>query len=138
MRHCKHAALVKTVIGKFNFQVLVCFQTDRAKHVVGAAETLKKFTILYPLLNHKSKFNIPNEIAIYKAIVCTTMLYACPVWVESACALRYINKLQTIQSKYLKFVLNLLRNYPTCIFHRITKTPIIKEQISISYNLRCS
>jgi len=91
-------------------------------------KALKRLAALYPLLNRKSKLNVSNKLTVYKAVIRSTLLYACPVWY--GCAETHINKLQIIQNKCIKLICNLPRNYPTNCLHRLVNLPTIKEQIS--------
>lgn len=90
-------------------------------------KSLKHLAVLYPLLNRKSKLNIPNKMLIYKAIIRSTLLYACPVWGD--CAASHINKLQLIQNKSLKLIYSLPSRHSTYDLHKIANLPTIKAQI---------
>lgn len=99
------------------------------KHIdLSVEKALKLIAVLYPLLNWKSKLNTSNKLSVYKAIIRSTLLYACPVW--NGCAETHIKKLQMIQNKCFKIICNLPRSYPTHSLHRLVNLPTIKEQIS--------
>lgn len=99
------------------------------KHIdLTVDKSLRHFAALYPLLNRKSKLNVDNKTTIYKAIIRSTLLYACPVWGE--CAKSHISKLQTIQNKCLKVIFDLPSRYPTYDLHKIANIPTIQVQIA--------
>lgn len=106
------------------------------KHVdLTVDKALKLLAMLYPLLNHKSKLNQTNKLTVFKAIIRSTLLYACPVWND--CAEVHLNKLQLIQNKCLKIIFNLPRNHPTHDLHRIAKVATIKDHVNkITQNFR--
>lgn len=98
-------------------------------------KALKFLGALYPLLNRKSRLNTTNKIRIYRAIIQSIMLNACPVW--GSCAKHHIDKLQIIQNKCLKLILNLPPRHETNDLHRLTSVPTISQQISkINLNFR--
>lgn len=90
-------------------------------------KSLRLFGSLYPLLNKRSRLNTHNKMLIYKAIIRSTLLYACPVWGE--CAPSHINKLQIIQNKCLKLIYGLPVTYPTYDLHKIANIMTIRDQI---------
>lgn len=98
-------------------------------------KALKNFGALYPLLNKRSKLNTINKIRVFRAIIQSVLLAACPVW--GNCALSHVQKLQVIQNKCLKTILNLPRRHETSDLHRLASIPTITEQIfKITQNLR--
>lgn len=106
------------------------------KHTNLAAEkALKYIGILFPLINRKSKLNTFNKILLYRIVFQSILLYACPVWVS--CAQCHINKLQIVQNKCLKIILNLPYDHPTADVHRLSKVPTIKQQLSKINNKFC-
>lgn len=90
-------------------------------------KALKYIGILYPLINRKSKLNTCNKLTLYKSVFRSILLYGCPVW--GSCAMCHINKIQRIQNKCLKLMLNLPSYYPTYDLHRLCGIPLIKDQI---------
>lgn len=100
-----------------------------------ADKALKLLGMLYPLLSRKSRLNTANKILIYRAIIQSVLLGACPVW--GNCANLHINKLQVIQNKCLKIVTNLPKHHSTYDLHRRAALFQISQQISkINLNFR--
>lgn len=98
-------------------------------------KALKFLGSLYPLLNRKSRLNTTNKIRIFRAIIQSILLGACPVW--GNCAKHHIQKLQTIQNKCLKIIYNLPPYYNTRDLHKLDSIPTITQQISkINLNFR--
>lgn len=91
-------------------------------------KTLKYIGILYPLINRQSKLNKCNKLILFKAVFQSILLYACPVW--GNCAQIHIQKLQRVQNKVLKMILNLPTDYPTHHLHTISNIPYVKTQIN--------
>lgn len=86
---------------------------------------------LYPLINRKSKLNMKNKLAIYKAIVYPVIEYAAPIWTN--CAKTHKQKAQIIQNKYLRLILN--ESYRTRIsaLHGRANIEMIEEKLN-KYN----
>jgi hypothetical protein len=98
-------------------------------HIDLISEKALKFVgILYPLLNRKSKLNSDNKIRIFRAIIQSILLGACPVW--GNCAKHHIEKLQIIQNKCLKIILDLPPRYETINLHKLAAIQPIKHQIT--------
>lgn len=98
-------------------------------------KALKFFGSLYPLLNRKSRLNTANKVRIFRAIIQSILLSACPVW--GNCANYHIQKVQTIQNKCLKTIFGLPPYYNTNDLHRLASVPTIIQQISkINLNFR--
>lgn len=97
-------------------------------HVEYAVErALKYIKILYSLINRKSKLSVYNKLLIYKTIFQSILLYACPIWGNCAACHKY--KLQVIQNKCLKIMLNLPYSYPTSSIHKMVNVRMINDQI---------
>lgn len=60
---------------------------------------------LYPLICRTSNLCLKNKMAVYKQIVFPMIEYAAPVW--TCCARSHRLKLQRVQNKFLKMILNL-------------------------------
>jgi Reverse transcriptase (RNA-dependent DNA polymerase)/Endonuclease-reverse transcriptase len=98
-------------------------------------KALKFLGALYPILNRKSKLNNINKIRIFRAIIQSILLGACPVW--GNCANHHIEKLQIIQNKCLKIIFSLPTCFRTNDLHGLASIPLITQQISkINLNFR--
>lgn len=72
---------------------------------------------LYPLINRRSKLSTANKLAVYKQIVLPMLEYGSPIWI--GCAQTHLKKLQVIQNKFLKMILNLPPHTRTSEVHRL-------------------
>lgn len=70
---------------------------------------------LYPLINRKSKLHLKNKLLIYKLAIRPIMTYGCPAFLEIANS--HIKKLQIIQNKALRMILNRSRYDKTSTIH---------------------
>ena len=59
---------------------------------------------LYPIINRRSKASHKNKLAVYKMVVAPMLLYGSPVW--KGCAKTHRLKLQRMQNKFLRLILN--------------------------------
>lgn len=59
---------------------------------------------LYPLINRKSALKTECTLVLYKAIVLPIIMYACPIWYNTAAT--NIKKIQTFQNKILRIAVN--------------------------------
>lgn len=84
-------------------------------HVI--AKIHKMIRALYPLINKNSKISWDNKILIFKTIFRPSISYACPVWI--GCAKTQIIRLQRLQSKILKMMLNLHWRTSTSFVHSL-------------------
>lgn len=79
---------------------------------------------LYPIINRRSKLSVVNKLATYKQVVLPMLLYGSPVWM--GCAQTHLKKLQVVQNRFLKMILNLPHNTRTTEVHRLANLdPII-------------
>lgn len=101
--------------------------TFRENTDLAVIKSLKFFGILYPLINRRSRINVANKLLIYSAMIRSILLYASPVW--GNCAACHLDKLQLIQNKCLKVILDVPRNFPTHALHEISAFPTIREQV---------
>lgn len=107
--------LDKTLTFKSNTDLI----SDKAHKYLG---------MLYPILNRKSRLSKSNKLLIFRAIIQNILLSACPVW--GKCGNHHIEKLQIIQNKCLKIILNLPRCHSTHDLHLRAAIPQISKQIS--------
>ena len=72
--------------------------TKHINHI--AHKTLGSLIKYYPLLNKNSRLSVENKMLIYKVVVRSAMVYACPIW--SYISESNYNKLQVQQNKFLR------------------------------------
>lgn len=80
--------------------------------------------LLYPLINRKSKMNKANKLILYKSVFRPVISFGCPIW--NVCAHTHLNKLQNIQNKILKIMLNRPFFYRTNTLHKETNLLYLK------------
>lgn len=97
------------------------------------SKVTKLFYVLYPLLNKKSYLSFENKILVYKVVVLAVILYGSPLWWNAANVHR--QKIQILQNKFLKLILNVPRRYRTKRLHSQTKTNLIKD-LSFQYYIK--
>jgi hypothetical protein len=83
--------------------------------------------VLYPLINRKSKLDLKNKLLIYKLAIRPILTYACPAMRGTAKS--HIKKLQVVQNKTLKMILDVSRYERTTAIHELTEVPMIEEYI---------
>lgn len=83
---------------------------------------------LYPLINRKSKLCIENKLAVYKQIVAPVIEYAIPVW--ETCAMTHKRKIQIVQNKFLRLILNASRFTRIDDLHEQAKIDKICDRIN--------
>ena len=76
---------------------------------------------LYPIFKNKH-MSLRNKIILYKSLVRTAMLYACPIW--SMTCQTDINKLQIVQNKFLRIIGN---------YRKFTLISIMHDNLHIEY-----
>ena len=84
---------------------------------------------LYPLINRKSKLSFKNKLAVYKQIIYPVIEYAVPVW--ECCAKTHKLKLQRIQNKILRMVLNVPSWTRTLDVHELAGIKTLDEKVQI-------
>lgn len=95
---------------------------DHISYIVNKSNILIR--TLYPLLNRKSALNIENKMLIFKNIFQAVMLYASPVWADSANC--HLKKLQII--------------FSTAILHQISNEDLVSikiNKITSNFNAKC-
>jgi len=86
------------------------------------------FRTLYPLINKKSTLHTRFKILLYKMCARATLLYAAPVW--AAAPRTHLQKLQVVQNKFLRTVLNVAKNTRIEDLHTIADIESIDEVMS--------
>lgn len=82
---------------------------------------------LYPLINRNSKLSLKNKLAVYKQIIYPVIEYAIPVW--ECCARTHKMKLQRVQNKVLKMVLNVPGWTRSSEVHELANIKMLDEKI---------
>lgn len=82
---------------------------------------------LYPLINRKSKLSLKNKLAVYKQIIYPVIEYAVPVW--ECCARTHKLKLQRVQNKVLKMVLNVPGWTRSSEVHELAEVKMLDQKI---------
>ena len=94
------------------------------------SKTLNKCSVLvkclYPLINRRSRLSVKNKLAVYKQIIAPVIYYAVPVW--DICANTHKKRLQTLQNRTLKMVMDLPWHFSTDELHRLTGIPTVAEK----------
>lgn len=88
--------------------------------------------LLYPLIKRGSILSLRNKVAVFNAIIAPVVNYAMPLW--GSCAEVHKKKLQVIQNRLLRTILNLPRETRISDLHRIAKCKTINERIEDAFN----
>jgi hypothetical protein len=94
---------------------------------------------LYPLIRRSSKLCLKNKMAVYKQIIYPALEYAVPVWKD--CAQTHKLRLQRVQNKILKMILNLPPWTRTSEVHEIANMDALEAKFTnycTQYGERCS
>ena len=83
---------------------------------------------LYPLINRKSKLSVVNKLTVYKQVILPMLLYASSIW--RTCARTHLQKIQRIQNKFLKMILNVPFGTRTSEVHQIAGIDMTENIIS--------
>jgi hypothetical protein len=98
-------------------------------HIEYALEkTGKMFRIFYSMLNRKSRMNTKNKLVLYKVALRSILIYCCPVWAN--CALSHKNRVQIMQNKFLKTILNLPWHHSTREVHEMAEIELINDRVA--------
>lgn len=82
---------------------------------------------LYPILNSKSPLNTETKLMLYKSYIRPKILYGCPIY--SNASQTNIKKLQIIQNKNLRLILNKPRRTPSKELHKLADINTIDAEI---------
>ncbi|KAL1378283.1 hypothetical protein pipiens_015682 [Culex pipiens pipiens] len=85
---------------------------------------------LYPLIARGSRLSLKNKLAIVKSVVAPVVNYAMPVW--GKCAETHKRKLQVVQNRLLKIVLNAPFDTRTSELHRVSGCKTIQQRLEDS------
>ncbi|GFW93871.1 RNA-directed DNA polymerase from mobile element jockey [Trichonephila clavipes] len=82
-----------------------------------------RIALAISLIGRSSPLSLENEVILYKQILCSVIMYACPIW--SALAPTHTKRIQVIQNKILQIITNapwFVRNIT--IHHDLQMEPI--------------
>lgn len=94
---------------------------------------------LYPLICRKSRLCLEFKLIVFKSIFRPTICYACPVW--CVCAATHRQRLQRLQNKILKMIMNVPWFTRTSTVHDFTGVELLWDYIQKlrdTFDLRCS
>lgn len=84
-----------------------------------------QFHLLYPLFNKNSKLNLTTKVNLYKIMVRSVLTYGAPSWCTMASGKH--KKLQILQNKVLRTIVNAPRFTPLRILHRELEIETVQE-----------
>ena len=99
---------------------------QHTKSIINKIQTTRRQ--MHWLTSRKSKLSIENKLKIYKTIIKSIWTYGILLW--GTAAMSHINKIETIQAKILKTIVNApwyVRNEDIRTYQRI---PTVKEEIN--------
>lgn len=95
-------------------------------YVIGRANNAIR--ILYPLLCRKSSLDVRNKLLVYKLAIRPILTYGMPA-MKPFIANTHIKKLQVLQNKSLKMILDKTKFESTVKIHKLARCPMIQEYI---------
>lgn len=123
--------LDKTIEPTKAVKYLGVWMDSSLRYHIHAQKTITKFnnalSIFYPLLNRKSRLTMENKKLIYTAVIRPVITYAAPVL--AALSTTNKRKLQRLQNKCLRLVLNADRYTRIEELHDMTGLPTLLEYI---------
>lgn len=93
--------------------------------------------LLYPLISRNSHLDVRNKLLIYKLAIRPIFTYGCPAF--ESMAKTHLQKLQVLQNKFLRIVLNKSRYEKIKDLHTEAKVPSIEEyvrKLQANFNIR--
>lgn len=94
-------------------------------YVINRAHTALR--LLYPFISRNSKLDLQNKLLIYKVAIRPIFTYGCPAFEEMAKT--HLQKLQILQNKFLRIILNKSRYDRITDLHTEAKVPTIEEYV---------
>mgnify|MGYP006314208429 FL=1 len=94
-------------------------------YVIGKANV--GIRTLYPLISRKSQLNIKNKLLIYKLAIRPIFTYACPAFIKIS--KNHIKRLQILQNKTLKMIMDRPRYERTSDLHLETQVPMVSDYL---------
>jgi len=92
------------------------------------SKTNATFKMLYPLINRKSALHVRFKLLLYKMCARTVLLHAAPVWAGAPRV--HLDKLQRMQNKFLRIVLNAPRDTKIKELHKMAEIDSINETMA--------
>jgi len=93
--------------------------------------------LLYPLISRNSQLDVRNKLLIYKLGIRPIFTYGCPAF--ESMAKTHLQKLQVLQNKFLRIVLNKTIYEEIKDLHTEAKVPSIEEyvgKLQANFNIR--
>lgn len=82
---------------------------------------------LYPLIKRRSRLSRRNKLAVFNAIIAPMVNYAMPSW--GTCAATHKRKLQVVQNRLLRTILDVPNNTRVSELHRAAGCKTIEERV---------
>jgi hypothetical protein len=95
--------------------------------------------LLYPLISRNSHLDVRNKLLIYKVAIRPIFTYGCPAF--ESMAKTHLRKLQVLQNKFLRIVLNKTIYDRITDLHAEAKIPLIEDyvrKLQTNFNIRLS
>lgn len=86
--------------------------------------------LLYPLISRRSRLSRHNKLAVFKSIIFPVISYAMPVW--GTCATTHKKKLQIVQNRLLRMILDVPYYTRVSELHRTTGCKTIFQHVDES------
>jgi hypothetical protein len=83
------------------------------------------FRMLYSFFNRKSKLCVQNKLLLYKLCIRPILCYGIETWFD--CAATHRRKIQIVQNKQLKIILNRHWRHSTAALHEEAGVPLIED-----------
>jgi hypothetical protein len=100
-----------------------------SKNIVNnVAKAGRAMKILFPLLKKNSCLSLKPKLTLYRSYIRPILTYACPIFANAAKT--HLNKLQVLQNKNLRMVLNAPFRTRIQTLHKKTNMPTINEFIT--------
>lgn len=90
-------------------------------------KTQRTVKSLYSVINRNSRLSAHNKIFIFKTVIRPGFTYASPVWKH--CAASHMKRLQILQNKILKMMLNKPRRFPTTTLHSLANVETVQHHV---------
>lgn len=108
---------------------------QHVEYVTNRAHTALR--LLYPLISRNSQLDVRNKLLIYKLAIRPIFTYGCPAF--ESMAKTHQQKLQVLQNKFLRIILNKTRYDRITDLHTEARVPLIEDyvgKLQMNFNLR--